>query len=322
MRLPAGAKFIGEVAHRAVSLRVVTAIVGVIGVGRMGTPLCGRLSQAGFSVIATDRRPECEAAARAARARWIDDTGRLLEAADVLITVLPGSVELEEVMAAAIPALGPGKTWIDMTSAAPRQGRELMERAEKQGAECLEAALGGGTAAAHAGALQLFVGGHPAVIARQRPLLEVMGTIEHVGDHGAGYLAKLLINCLWFAQAVAVGEALVLAAREDLDPDQLLGTIQRSSAASEFVRAHAGDLLSGDHLTSFGLDRCCDQLDAMVQLATEQELPCELVASVQRAYRDALERYGPIDGELLAVARLEERAGVTVGRRRRAGRDR
>ena len=321
MRPPADAKFIGGVAHRAVSLRVVTATVGVIGLGRMGTPLCGRLSHAGFSVIATDRRPECEAAARAAGAGWIDETARLLDAADVLVTVLPGSAELEEVMAAAIPALGPGKTWIDMTSAAPRQGRELMERAEQQGAECLEATLGGGVAAARAGTLQLFVGGQPAVIARQRPLLDVLGRIEHVGDHGAGYLAKLLINCLWFAQAVAVGEALVLAVREGLDPDQLLGAIQRSAAASEFVRAHAGDLLSGDHLTSFGLDRCCDQLDAVVQLATEDGLPCELVASVQRAYRDALERYGPIDGELLAVARLEERAGVRLGRRPRAGSD-
>lgn len=321
MRPSAGAKFIGEVADRAVSLRVVTTTVGVIGVGRMGTPLCGRLSHAGFTVIATDRRPECEAAASAAGARWITETPPLLDAADVLLTVLPGSAELEEVMAAAIPALGPGKTWIDMTSAAPRQGRELMDRVEQHGAECLEATLGGGVAAARAGTLQLFVGGHPAVIARQRRLLEVLGRIEHVGDHGAGYLAKLLVNCLWFAQAVAVGETLVLAAREGLDLEQLLGAIQRSAADSEFVRAHAGDLLSGDHLTSFGLDRCCDQLDAIVRLATEQGLPCELVASVQRAYRDALERYGPIDGELLAVARLEERAGVRLGRPRRAGSD-
>ncbi len=321
MRPPATAKFIGEAAHRAVSLRVMSATVGVIGVGRMGTPLCGRLSHAGFSVIATDRRPEREATARAAGARWIADTPRLLDAADVLVTVLPGSAELEQVMAAAIPALSPGKTWIDMTSAAPRQGRELMEQAERRGAECLEATLGGGVAAARAGTLQLFVGGRREVLERQRPLLEVLGTIEHVGDHGAGYLAKLLVNCLWFAQAVAVGEALVLATHEGLDPDQLLGVIQRSAAASEFVRAHAGDLLSGDRLTSFGLDRCCDQLDAIVRLATEQGLPCELVASVQRAYHDALVRYGPVDGELLAVTRLEERAGVTLGRDRRAGSD-
>jgi 3-hydroxyisobutyrate dehydrogenase len=299
----------------------VTAIVGVIGVGRMGIPVCARLSHAGFTVVAGDRRPEREAPARAAGARWIAETPRLLDAADVLVTVLPGSAELEEVMAVAIPALGPGKTWIDMTSAAPRQGRELMERAERRGAECLEATLGGGVAAARAGTLQLFVGGGQAVIARQRPLLDVLGRIEHVGDHGAGYLAKLLVNCLWFAQAVALGEALVLAVHEGLDPEQLLGAIQGGAAASEFVRAHAGDLLSGDHLKSFGLDRCCDQLDAIVRLATEQGLPCELVASVQQAYRDALEHYGPIDGELLAVARIEERAGLRVARGRRADAD-
>ena len=86
-----------------------TATVGVIGLGRMGIPLCGRLSHAGFSVIATDRRPECEAAARAAGAEWIDETARLVDAADVLVTVLPGSAELEEVMAGAIPRSVPAR---------------------------------------------------------------------------------------------------------------------------------------------------------------------------------------------------------------------
>jgi 3-hydroxyisobutyrate dehydrogenase len=290
----------------------VTTTVGIIGIGRMGLPVCARLNHAGFDVVASDRRAEREAGARAVGARWIPEMPRLLDAADVLITVLPGSEELDEVMAAALPSLGPEVIWIDMTSAAPRLGRELMERAERRGAECLEATLGGGAADAVAGTLQLFVGGRADVVARRRPLLEALGTIEHVGDHGAGYLTKLLVNGLWFAQAVAVGESLVLAAREGLDPDVLLGAIQRSAAACELVRAHTGDLLSGDYLASYGLDRCCDQLDAVVELAHEQGLPCELAASVQRAYRDALSRYGPVDGELLAVKRLEERAGVRL----------
>ena len=287
----------------------------------MGVAVCARLGHAGFSVVAHDRRPDCEAEARAAGAQWVAETSRLLEAADVLVTVLPGSAELEEVMATAIPALGPDTTWIDMTSADPRRGRELKERAERRGVECLEAALGGGIDAARAGTLQLFVGGHPEVVTRQRPLLEALGTIEHVGDHGAGYLAKLLVNSLWFAQAVAIGEALVLGAREGLDPGHLLGVIQRSAAASELVRTHAEDLLSGDYVASYGLDRCCDQLDVVVSLADEHGLPGELTAAVQRAYRDALRRYGPVDGELLAVARLEERAGVRVARDRGAGTD-
>jgi 3-hydroxyisobutyrate dehydrogenase-like beta-hydroxyacid dehydrogenase len=290
----------------------VDTTVGIIGVGRMGLPICARLSEAGVAVAATDRRPEREAAVRAAGARWAPGTPALVDAADVLVTVLPGSAELAETMASAIPALGPGTTWIDMTSAAPGLGRDLMDGAEQRGAECLEATLGGGPAAARAGTLQLLVGGRAPVLERQRPLLEALGTIEHVGDHGAGYLAKLLVNSLWFAQAVAVGESLLLGAREGIDPRRLVEVIEHSAAGSAFVRAHADDLLDGDYLTTYGLDRCCDQLDALVEIASEQGLPHELAATVQRAYRDALARYGPVDGELLAIARLEERAGLRL----------
>lgn len=286
--------------------------VGIIGVGRMGVPICARLSEAGVPVVATDRRPEREAEACAAGARWVPGTSALLDAADVLVTVLPGSAELAEVMASALPALGPGTTWIDMTSAEPRLGRDLMNRAEQRGAECLEATLGGGPAAARGGTLRLLVGGRAPVLERRRTLLEALGTIEHIGDHGGGYLAKLLINTLWFAQAVAVGEALLLGAREGIDPRRLLEVIEPSAAGSAFVGTDAGALLEGDYLTSYGLDRCCDQLDAVVELASDQGLPHELAATVQRAYRDALTRYGPVDGELLAIARLEERAGVRL----------
>jgi 3-hydroxyisobutyrate dehydrogenase len=286
--------------------------VGLIGVGRMGLPICHRLVQAGFDVTAGDRRPEREEDVRAAGGRWLGDTRLVVEAADVLITVLPGSDELQDVMSTAIPALGSAMAWIDMTTAAPAIGLELMTRAEQRGAECLEATLGGGMGAARTGTLQLFVGGEAHTLDRYRALLEVLGTVEHVGDHGAGYLSKLLVNLLWFGQAVAVGEALLLARREGLELDVFVAALRRSAAATNFVGADLEALLRGDYLETFGLDRCCEELDAVVNLATDTGVPCELSRMVQRAYRDALTRYGPVDGELLAVALLEERAGLQL----------
>ena len=202
--------------------------------------------------------------------------------------------------------------WIDMTSAAPSVGLDLMLRAEQSGAECLEATLGGGVRAAQTGTLQLFVGGDAGLLDRHRPLLEALGTIEHVGGHGAGYLSKLLVNLLWFGQAVAVGEALLLGRREGLDLEVFVGALRRSAAASDFVRGDLAALLAGDYLETFGLDRCCEELDAVVSLARDRDVPAELSSAVQRAYRDALARYGPVDGELLAIALLEERAGLKI----------
>lgn len=283
----------------------------MIGVGRMGLPICARLVKAGFEVVAADLRPEREQDVRAAGAGWIRDTRELAGTADVLITVLPGSRELREVMVLAAPALRSGMTWIDMTSGAPPVGRELLSRAEDRGVECLDAPIGGGHEAAAAGRLQLFVGGSVAAVERHRAILEALGTVEHVGDNGAGYTTKLVVNLLWFGQALAVGEALLLARAAGIDLERLLPALG-GSAAGDFVRRDLRALLEGNYLESFGLDRCCEELDATVDLADQLSVPFELSTAVQRGYRRALERYGDADGELLAVALLEERAGILL----------
>ncbi len=278
----------------------------------MGLPVCANLSRAGFDVVAGDRRPEREQDVRAVGADWAGKTELVADAADVLITILPGSSELQEVMAIATAALRRGCTWIDMTSSAPGLGHELVTRARVCGIECLEAPVGGGPAAARAGTLQLFVGGPPETLERHRALLEVLGSIEHVGDHGTGYTTKLLVNLLWFGQAVATGEALLLARRAGIDLEVLRSVLRRSPAASQFMQRDLESLLEGDYLESFGLDRCCEELDAVISLAEELTVPFELSAVVGRCYRRALARYGSVDGELLAVALLEEQAGVRL----------
>ena len=286
--------------------------MGVIGAGRMGIPICGRLAAAGWAVTATDRRPEREADVLAVGARWVPDVAALIDAADVMLTILPGPAEVQAVMAGAIARLRPGMAWIDMTSGDPRPVRALVARAAARGVEALDAGLGGGVPAAQSGTLQLFVGGAAAAVERWRPLLEVLGRVEHVGGPGAGRLVKLIVNLLWFGQAVAVSEALLVARRSGLDLDVVAGALERSAAASEFVRADLPGLLAGDYRDSFGLDRVCDQIDAMADIAREMGAPFELSEAVRGAYRAALERYGAVNGELRAVALLEERAGVTL----------
>ncbi|HTP20621.1 MAG TPA: NAD(P)-dependent oxidoreductase [Solirubrobacteraceae bacterium] len=291
-----------------------TGTVGIIGIGRMGLPVCARLTAAGLRVVAGDVRPEREQDARDAGAGWDPDPERLVGQASVLITVLPGSGELVDAMAVALGSLRPNSTWIDLTSAAPAAGMELVARAHARGIECLEAPMGGGVHAATTGTLQLFVGGRSDVVERHRALLELLGRVEHVGDHGAGYTTKLLVNLLWFGQAVAVGEALLLARRAEIDLDVLRSALGRSAAASDFVSRDLDRLLDGDYLESFGIDRCCEELAAVAALADELDVPFELSSTVERAYRAALTRYGPVDGELLAVALLEERAGTRLRR--------
>jgi 3-hydroxyisobutyrate dehydrogenase len=293
--------------------------VGLIGLGHMGMPVCANLARAGYEVTANDLRTELQHGVVASGARWGASTRAVAEGADVLVTLLPGPREVRDALLGPDGALGgdlrPAATWIDMSTCPPGAGRELADHARAQGLRCLDAPIGGGPAAARAGALQLFVGGDMSVVEEHRDLLEAVAEsadIRHVGGHGAGYLAKLLINLLWFGQAVATAEALLIARRDGLDLDVLREAIASSSASSEFIRSDLDALLGGDYLTSFRLDRCCEELESITTLARQLGVPHELASVVESIYLRALERYGAVDGELLAVALLEEEAGLRI----------
>jgi 3-hydroxyisobutyrate dehydrogenase len=292
--------------------------IAFIGLGRMGLPVCANLTAGGYDVCAADARPEREAAARQCGARWRGRPAEAAADADLVITMLPGPGEVREVMAGptgVLSAMRSAATWVDMTSNSPAVGRELAAEARGRGIGALDAPVGGGMGAARAGSLQLFVGGDAALLERSRPVLEVVADprrIVHVGGSGAGYTAKLLVNLLWFGQAVATAEALLIGRRAGIDPDVLRQALLGSAASGAFVQKDLEALFDGDYLASFGLDRCCEELGTIVALARELQAPCELAELVERTYQRAFRRYGPVDGELLAVSVLEEDTGLRL----------
>jgi 3-hydroxyisobutyrate dehydrogenase len=289
--------------------------IGFVGLGRMGLPMCAALVRAGYQVTAADERAESQADAVACGAAWRDTAAQAAAAASVLITVLPGPGEVRAVMlgaAGALEGLATGATWIDMTSSSPSAVQPIRERAIQSGVQVLEAPVGGGIQAARDGTLQLYVGGDAGLLERHRALLEVVGDprrIVHVGGHGTGYTAKLLVNLLWFGQAVATAEALLLGQRAGIDLQVLEQALRDSSAASTFISRDVDALSRGDYMASFALDRICEELQAVTALARDYRVPFELSDLVYRTYRRALSRYGPVDGELLAMALLEDEAG-------------
>jgi 3-hydroxyisobutyrate dehydrogenase len=290
--------------------------VGFVGLGRMGLPVCAVLADAGYQVTATDERGLAQADAVACGAAWRDTPAQAAAAAaDVLITMLPGGSELQAAMlgaAGALEGMAAGMTWIDMTSSSPSAVRPVRERAIAAGVQVLEAPAGGGVQAAREGRLQLFLGGDTGVIERHRALLQVVGDPErivHVGGHGTGYTAKLLVNLLWFGQAIATAEALLLGQRVGIDLQVLKQTLGGSPAASTLIRHDVDAVFRGDYLASFGLDRICEELEAVTALARDYRVPFELSDCVYRTYRRTLARYGPVDGELLAMALREDQAG-------------
>ncbi|QWF83691.1 2-hydroxy-3-oxopropionate reductase [Amycolatopsis sp. CA-230715] len=279
--------------------------------------MCANLVKAGHEVTACDVRAEQREAAIACGARWSPDPGEVAATADVFITMLPGPPEVRDLMlrGGVAEALPPKSVWVDMTSNSPEVVRPIRERLLARGVRVLEAPVGGGPAESRDGSLKLFIGGEADLVDRLRPLLEVLGDpdrIALVGGHGHGYTAKLLVNLLWFGQAVATAEALLLGKSAGLDLGVLRDVLRDSAAAGSFLHHDLDALFAGDYLRSFGLDRVCEELTALTELAHDHGTPFALSDVVARVHQRALARYGPADGELLAVALLEEDAGLQL----------
>jgi 3-hydroxyisobutyrate dehydrogenase len=288
----------------------------LIGAGRMGEPIGAQLIRAGYRVRAHDVRPERREAMRAYGAECPDSAVAAATGADVLLTVLPGPAEVSAVIDdGVLEVLADGATWIDMTSNTATAAAPCRERAIALGRGVLEAPMGGSPADAAAARLRLFVGGDADLLAHRRPLLSLLSdSITHIGGHGAGYTAKLLVNLLWFNQATATAEALLLGQRVGIDLGVLTETLAAGPASSSFIQNDLPSLLDGDYLAGYGLDRILDQLTAVTTLAADVGTPHALADTVRGIHQAALERYGAVDGELLAVALLEEKAGALLRR--------
>jgi 3-hydroxyisobutyrate dehydrogenase len=272
--------------------------IGLLGVGRMGRPIAGALVEAGFDVLVHD-----PVAARTEGLTAARSVAEVAAYAGILVTVLPGTPELKAAMALALPALRPASLWLDLTSCEPR----VVERLAR-GIDAVGAPMGGGPSAAESHTLKFSVGGRS--VDRARPVLEALGTVDHIGESiTAGYTAKLLANLLWFGQVVAVTEALLLGQALGVSPATLRRTLASSAGGSVFIDEYLDRLLDGDYLATFGLDRCVEELDSLAALALTEGVPFELSNTVARLHREALARFGAVDGELLAAKLLEERAG-------------
>lgn len=268
--------------------------IAVFGLGRMGAPIARALAER-HEVVGYD--PVLQPG----------DPVAIASSVDVLVTVLPGAAEAAE-LGPALAALHPGALWLDLTSNDSRLVQRLASKTQE--IHVVGAPMAGGPSAAAANLLHFHLGGSAEAVARATPLLDLLGSVEVIGPNvGDGYTAKLLANLLWFGQAVAVTEALLLGRSLGLDPVSLASTLKRSAAGSVFLDEYVDLLLEGDYAETFGLDRVVEELDTLASLAKQEGIPFELSSLVARLHREALDRFGAIDGELLAAKLLEERAG-------------
>jgi 3-hydroxyisobutyrate dehydrogenase-like beta-hydroxyacid dehydrogenase len=283
----------------------------------MGAPMAGRLLDAGYSLVVHDAR---EAAAEPLRARgaiWAASPAEVGAATPTVITILPTSREVRQVLTGPkglLDALRPGSLLLEMTSADPSVTRELAAEVAARGSALIDAPVSGGVRGATEGTLAIMVGGDPALLERARPVLACMGkNIFHAGPVGAGHAIKLVNNmCSGSILALTI-EAVAVAARSGVDPARAVEIIQASSG-----RSNASDykfprfILTGGFDAGFAIRLMMKDLDGYGRLAQEAGVPSPVARAAAEIYRLAMAR-GMGEQDHTAIARLvEEWAGVSL----------
>lgn len=293
--------------------------VGFVGLGRMGAPMSSNILAAGHDLVVHDVRPDAAAGVLAAGAAWAESPHQAGADRDVVITMLPGPSQVEEVLlgpSGLLAALPASATWIDMSTSVPAVADRVRASAGSGGPAILDAPVAGGVTGATDGTLQIFVGGAAEDYQRLRPLLEVMGDRErilHVGSHGAGYTVKLMLNLLWFAYVALTAEALTIGVKAGVDVATLRRSLLASAAASHFLEHDVLRVLErGDFDDSFALALACKDLGLAVDLARQTGVPAEMSAMVEQIYRRARAQYGDDGGQMLPMKLLEDLTGTPI----------
>ncbi|QKT03804.1 2-hydroxy-3-oxopropionate reductase [Ectothiorhodospiraceae bacterium 2226] len=289
------------------------ANVGFVGLGIMGRPMALNLLRGGHRLWVHARQPEVMKPLVESGATRCKTCAAVAEHADVLFVCVSDTPDVEQVTVGAtgfIQRARPGSVVVDMSTISPKVTREVARRLAERGVDMLDAPVSGGERGAIAGTLSIMVGGKPDVLERVRPLLNLLGkNIVHVGDHGAGQVAKACNQIVVGQTIAAVAEGLLLARAAGADPARVREALLGGMAASRALEVHGERMLVRNFAPGFKAR--LHQKDLRIALEAAREAGVELPgASLTAQHVDALVEGGAGDLDSAALAEVLERLAV------------
>jgi 2-hydroxy-3-oxopropionate reductase len=223
--------------------------VGFIGLGIMGGPMAKNLMEAGYELVLYNRtREKAEDLAEDGNAEVAGSPKEVAESSDVIVTMLPDSPDVRDVVTGedgALEGIKEGALLVDMSTISPVVTEELAEKVRERGASMLDAPVSGGDVGAIEGTLSIMVGGSEEDFERAKPLFEVMGkTVTHVGPTGAGQVTKAANQVVVALTIEAVSEALVLGSKGGVAPEKILDVLSGGLAGNKVMEVKREKFLS------------------------------------------------------------------------------
>jgi len=229
--------------------------VGFIGLGVMGLRMAANLLKAGFPLAVHDLNGSAVAALVAQGATDAGSKAGVAAAADIVITMLPDTPDVESVVfgeGGLAESMRAGSILVDMSSISPVATRRFAASLAERGVTMLDAPVSGGFQGAESATLSIMVGGDGDALERCRPVLEAMGkTINHIGASGAGQVCKVCNQVAVAINIQAVAESLTLAKKSGVDPAKVRGALLGGFARSTALDLHGQRVLDDNFAAGF-----------------------------------------------------------------------
>jgi 2-hydroxymethylglutarate dehydrogenase len=291
-----------------------TLSTGFIGVGNMGNPMAFNVLKAGFTMTVFDVHAPAMENLIQAGARKAGSAPDVVDGADIVLTSLPASPDVEAVYlqpGGLVDRAKPGTILIDLSSVLPSTPKKIEPRAKARGVHFLEAPVSGGVTGARAATLAIMVGGDAEPLSRATPVLKAIGpNIFHVGTVGSGNTMKAINNMMSCVNALAMMEGLVLGVKAGLDPMTIYDVVKASSGGSKALERIPRAIVPRDFAPGFKVALMNKDLDTFNTIARELHVPVSF-SNVAQRYEQAALAAGLGEQDTTSVLQIIERLAAT-----------
>ncbi len=292
--------------------------IGFIGLGIMGKPMVHNIIKAGYTDVLVWNRSQSAIDTCVGYGAVSASLREIGESCDVIITMLPNSPQVKEVMLGengVASYMKPGSVFIDCSSINPVASKEIAAVLAERGVDMLDAPVSGGEPKAIDGTLSFMVGGRQEVFDAHKALLLTMGaSAVRCGEVGAGNTTKLANQIVVACNIRAVAEALTLAQKAGVDPEAVFQAIRGGLAGSTVMDAKAPMMISGNDKPGFKIDLHIKDLNNVLDCAHTVGAPVPMTASVMEIMQ-WLHNNGKGQCDHSAIAQYYEYlTGIQIGR--------
>ncbi|MEK6751744.1 MAG: NAD(P)-binding domain-containing protein [Chloroflexota bacterium] len=290
--------------------------VGYIGLGLMGKSIARNILKAGFPLVVHNRSRAAVDELAAEGATAANSPREVAEQVDIVFTNLPDSPDVEKVALGENGILAgtkAGLIMVDNSTIKPASARMIADKLKEKGVFSLDAPVSGGDIGARNATLTIMIGGDAKALEKVMPVLQAMGkTITHVGEAGAGQVAKAANQIMVAAQMVAMGELLVFSKKAGVDPRKVVEAIKAGAAQCWALDIKPPRLFDGNRNPGFKSYMQLKDMNIVLDTAKEYGVPISSTEENTRLYQMMIDMgMGELDNSAV-VGVIEKLAGVGI----------